>query len=308
MAGYPGHQGPKGDEGDCPEICESSVGPPGPPGLPGPAGSRGLVGKTGDKGLKGTQGESGELGPNGVPGPAGLRGDLGLPGDCNCVDGKDGPPGEKGDNGDKGREGDNGPPGQIGIQGITGIPGPIGPIGLPGPCTPNMKSAFAVGLTISYPPPNTPIVYKHIYYNIQGNYNSVLGIYTAPSAGTYVFSYHVSTNLRILKCGLFLNYVPVVKTTDKKLRGTASQSVLLHLVAGDRVWMQVKDLETNGMYVSAENNNIFSGYLLHPDTCEVPIVRSLNGTPTPRPSGGSDHYEWGIIPGNATVTPNPVSG
>uniref|UniRef100_A0A3P8VMU3 Collagen alpha-1(X) chain-like n=1 Tax=Cynoglossus semilaevis TaxID=244447 RepID=A0A3P8VMU3_CYNSE len=247
---------------------------------------------TGDNGDEGMAGYPGHQGPPGLPGPAGSRGLVGKTGDK----GLKGTQGESGELGPNGREGDNGPPGQIGIQGITGIPGPIGPI------------AFAVGLTISYPPPNTPIVYKHIYYNIQGNYNSVLGIYTAPSAGTYVFSYHVSTNLRILKCGLFLNYVPVVKTTDKKLRGTASQSVLLHLVAGDRVWMQVKDLETNGMYVSAENNNIFSGYLLHPDTCEVPIVRSLNGTPTPRPSGGSDHYEWGIIPGNATVTPNPVSG
>uniref|UniRef100_A0A8D3C517 C1q domain-containing protein n=1 Tax=Scophthalmus maximus TaxID=52904 RepID=A0A8D3C517_SCOMX len=270
LEGLPGDQGPKGDDGVCPETCESSLGPPGTAGLPGPAGPRGLPGTPGLLGPKGTKADVGDLGPPGAPGLVGEKGELGPQGECNCTDGEDGSPGQRGDKGDKGGQGQIGPEGQMGPQGDQGDPGSIGMMGPPGPCMTSIQSAFSAGLTSSYPPPNTPVVFSQILYNVQGNYDPTTGIYIAPINGTYVLSYHLTVHERVLKVGLFLNFIPVVKTTDPKMLGTTSHSIILHLARGDMVWLQVKDVVTNGMYAGAETKSTFSGFLLHPDTCDKP--------------------------------------
>nr|XP_046244164.1 inner ear-specific collagen isoform X2 [Scatophagus argus] len=289
LAGRPGEQGPKGDDGVCPDVCESSQGPPGPPGLPGPAGPRGLPGIQGLTGPKGIKGDLGDLGRPGVPGPVGNKGEPGPQGECNCTDGVDGVPGQKGDKGDKGEQGQMGLVGQTGSQGYKGEMGQMGMMGPPGPCMPSIQSAFAAGLTSSFPPPNAPVVFSHILYNIQGSYDSSSGIYTAPINGTYVFSYHLTVHERVLKVGLFHNFMPVVKTTDPKVLGTTSHSVILHLARGDRVWIQVKDLVTNGMYAGTDSSSTFSGFLLHPDTCDMPLLRAPM-QPMILPEDG---YTWG---------------
>ncbi|KAM7398760.1 hypothetical protein PAMP_018075 [Pampus punctatissimus] len=291
LEGRSGDRGPKGDDGVCPDACESSQGPPGTPGLPGPAGPRGLPGTQGLSGPKGLKGDMGDIGQPGAPGSEGVKGEPGPQGECNCTDGVDGSPGQRGDKGDKGDQGQTGPTGQSGVQGDKGDVGPMGMMGPPGPCMPSIQSAFAAGLTSSYPPPNTPVVFSHLFYNIQGSYDPSTGLYTAPINGTYVFSYHLTVHERVLKVGLFHNYVPVVKTTDPKVLGTTSHSVILHLARGDRVWIQVKDSITNGMYAGSEASSTFSGHLLHPDTCDMaslrapinPLIQDLNG------------YSWGNL-------------
>lgn len=167
--------------------------------------------------------------------------------------------------------------------------GDIGMRGLPGPCMPTIQSAFAAGLSSSYPPPNAPVVFSQVLYNVQGGYDPRTGIYTAPINGTYVFSYHLTVHERVLKVGLFQNFTPVVKTTDPKVLGTTSQSVVLHLARGDRVWVQVKDEVTNGMYAGPESSSTFSGFLLHPDTCDMPLLRR----PIPPMSPPEARYTWG---------------
>ncbi|XP_056229615.1 inner ear-specific collagen [Seriola aureovittata] len=292
MEGRPGFQGPKGDDGVCPQACESSQGPPGIPGLPGPAGLRGLPGTSGLSGPKGTKGDMGDLGHPGAPGSVGEKGEPGPQGECNCTDGVDGSSGQKGDKGDKGDQGQTGPAGQRGLQGGMGDPGPIGIMGPPGPCMPSIQSAFSAGLAASYPPPNTPVVFSSVLYNVQGSYDPTTGLYTAPINGTYVFSYHLTVHERVLKVGLFHNFVPVVKTTDPKVLGTTSHSVVLYLARGDRVWIQVKDSVTNGMYAGTEASSTFSGFLLHPDTCDMALVRAYMPQMT-LPEGG---YSWGDTP------------
>uniref|UniRef100_A0A4W6BYV3 C1q domain-containing protein n=1 Tax=Lates calcarifer TaxID=8187 RepID=A0A4W6BYV3_LATCA len=286
LEGRPGDQGPKGDDGVCPDACESSMGPPGTPGLPGPAGPRGLPGTSGMLGSKGSKGDAGDLGRPGVPGSVGEKGEQGPKGDCNCTDGVDGSPGQKGDKGDKGVQGEAGPAGQTGIQGDKGDMGPMGMMGAPGPCMPAIQSAFAAGLTSSYPEPNTPVVFSYVFYNVQGSYDPTTGIYTAPINGTYIFSYHLTVYERVLKVGLFHNFNPVVKTTEPKVLGTTSHSLILHLARGDRVWLQVKDVVTNGMYAGPEASSTFSGFLLHPDSCDLALLR----IPIP-PIYGT--YNWG---------------
>ncbi|KAG7479072.1 inner ear-specific collagen-like [Solea senegalensis] len=271
LKGYPGDQGPKGDDGVCPENCEPIVGPPGDPGLTGPAGPRGLPGPTGLRGPKGYMGEKGDLGQFGAPGHAGEKGELGPLGECNCIDGIDGFPGPKGPMGDKGVQGQEGPAGQMGLKGDEGDQGPTGIMGLPGLCKPMIQSAFSAWLTSSFPFPTAPVAFSSVFYNIQMHYNTTTGVYTAPTAGTYVFKYHLAIHERILKVGLFLNSIAVVKTTDNKLLGTSSHSVILHLEQGDRVWVQVKDLHTNGMYAGPEIKSTFSGFLLYQDECTFEV-------------------------------------
>ncbi|XP_068507463.1 adiponectin-like [Syngnathus scovelli] len=145
---------------------------------------------------------------------------------------------------------------------------------LPGPCMPSVQSAFAAQLASSYPRPRSPVAFATVLYNVQGSYDPRSGMYAAPVNGTYVFSYHLTVHRRVLKVGLFRNFVPVVKTTDADVLGTASHSVVLHLGRGDRVWIQVKDELSNGMYAGGEGASTFSGFLLYPDTCNLAFLFS----------------------------------
>ncbi|KAL2095861.1 hypothetical protein ACEWY4_008009 [Coilia grayii] len=300
VEGPVGPEGPKGVDGECPEFCESVQGPPGEPGLPGSPGPRGLAGVQGPAGLRGDKGDKGDMGVAGRPGAAGPKGEQGLDGDCNCVDGAQGEPGTQGPKGEKGNKGDQGVGGVMGAVGPKGEEGKMGMMGLPGPCTPAIQSAFSAALAFSFPRPNLPVPFTNILYNRQGNFNPTLGVYTAPVNGTYVFTYHLSVYDRVLKVGLFYNFMPVVKTTESAELGTASQTVVLHMDRGDLVWLQVKDSLTNGAYSSSETSSTFSGYLLQPDNCDVPFSRDFQ----PGPPRGE--YQWGdIFYPEAVTTPTP---
>ncbi|XP_019967090.2 complement C1q and tumor necrosis factor-related protein 9A-like [Paralichthys olivaceus] len=275
VIGPPGTQGPQGETGSCPATCQSDQGPQGPQGPPGTPGARGLPGVNGVAGPKGLMGYKGDLGKSGDPGLNGQKGDQGEQGICECTDGMtgtDGRPGEKGykgDKGDFGAQGEQGPMGSKGDQGINGINGP------PGPCSIAIQSAFSACINQSFPIPNWPIPFPHVLFNRFEHFNPLSGIYRAPYNGTYVFSFHLVVTFRTLKVGLFLNYQPVVKTTEATNQATASQSLVLHLTEGDRVWLQVKNNITNGIYTDSESSSTFSGYLLHPDSCQIPFGRGF---------------------------------
>uniref|UniRef100_A0A8C4HHZ5 C1q domain-containing protein n=1 Tax=Dicentrarchus labrax TaxID=13489 RepID=A0A8C4HHZ5_DICLA len=229
-------------------------GPPGLQGTPGPAGARGLPGVEGPMGPKGLKGDKGDLGRTGDPGLNGQKGDQGEQGVCECTDGADGNDGRPGENGAKGDKGDTGP---MGIQGPMGLKGNMGNMGLtgqPGPCTSAIQSAFSACINQSFPMENLPVPFQHIFTNKQGHFNPSSGIYTAPVNGTYVFSFHLAVADKTLKVGLFHNFYPVVKSTETTDHSTTSQTVVLHLKMGDRVWLQVKDGTTNGMYTDRESS------------------------------------------------------
>ncbi|KAM9349498.1 uncharacterized protein ABDE67_009220 [Symphorus nematophorus] len=273
IAGPAGARGPQGETGICPASCESVQGPPGPQGTPGPAGGRGLPGVKGSMGPKGSMGNKGDMGKPGEPGTKGQKGNQGEQGVCECTDGADGRDGRKGDMGDKGEKGDTGAPGAKGSMGLKGNMGSMGLMGMPGPCTPAIQSAFSVCINESYPKENSPVVFPHILINQQGHYNPQDGMYTAPVNGTYFFSLNLAVAQKPLKFGIFLNFYPVIKNTEITDRSTTSQNIILHLTMGDRLWIQVKDSLTNGMYTDSESSSTFSGYLVHPDSCDIPLVR-----------------------------------
>ncbi|KAG7254161.1 hypothetical protein CRUP_025728 [Coryphaenoides rupestris] len=305
MEGQPGETGAKGEEGVCPEACEAVEGPRGEPGLPGTTGPRGLLGPTGPGGFSGPKGDMGARGPAGPDGHPGPRGEAGPEGDCSCEDGAPGLRGEMGETGVSGHKGTAGPKGGAGEPGQKGDMGEMGVRGFPGPCMPAVQSSFSMSLSASFPPPNTPVAFSQLIHNLQGHYNALTGIYTAPVNGTYVFSYSLTVYSRVLKVGMFHNFLPLVKSTYPAQLGTISQQLVLHLAQGDGVWLQVKDQLTNGMFTSSETSSIFSGFLLHPDSCYMAELRH-SGIPTSTVKGD---YAWGVLPGPtappATTGPGP---
>ncbi|XP_017539084.1 collagen alpha-1(X) chain [Pygocentrus nattereri] len=266
--GPAGDPGPKGEDGQCPVNCESVQGPPGEPGLPGPAGPPGIPGLNGDPGARGLKGDAGVTGTPGIPGTPGQKGEQGLEGNCSCHDGAKGNTGPVGAKGEKGEVGVAGRQGVQGNTGPKGDQGDMGMMGMPGPCSPTIQSAFCAAMNTVLPPPNMPVAFTRVIYNLQQHYNPTTGIYMAPINGTYVFSYHLVASGRILKVGLFWNFQPVVKSTEVSDLGSTSQQVTLHLSEGDRVWLQVRDTSSNGLYTSSESSSTFSGYLLYPDSCD----------------------------------------
>ncbi|KAA0718991.1 Collagen alpha-1(X) chain [Triplophysa tibetana] len=266
LDGHPGHQGLTGERGECPAICYSMEGPLEVTGPPGIVGERGLPGVGGSSGLNGPKGELGNSGPPGVQGLNGQKGDEGEQGLCHCRDGVDGVNGTTGIRGENGSKGDDGRQGAVGVNGANGQKGDLGETGVPGPCSPVIQSAFFAALSSSYPVPDKPVPFTDVIYNKWFNFDALTGVYRAPVSGTYVMRYDLAVYNRTLKVGLFHNFSPLVKSL--------SQQVILHLTRGDEVWIQVMDANSNGMYVSSEYSSSFSGFLVYPDSCDIPMSRS----------------------------------
>ncbi|XP_039672037.1 otolin-1 [Perca fluviatilis] len=300
MDGPPGSQGPQGETGTCPATCQSVQGPPGLQGVPGPAGARGLPGVQGPMGLKGLTGDKGDMGKPGEPGKNGTKGDQGEKGVCMCKDGVNGTNGSPGVSGIKGDKGDTGAMGVQGPIGPKGNEGHMGIMGPPGPCSPAIQSAFSAAVNQSFPAPNWPIAFPVIITNQQGHFNSIMGIYMAPINGTYVFTYNLAVATKPLTVGLFVNFNPVVRNTEVYSRSSTSQTIVLNLKSFDRVWLQVKNDLTNGIYTDMESSSTFSGYLLHPDSCEMPFGRMF----VPEYHYKPGDFTW-EDPSNKTTTAPP---
>lgn len=286
--GPAGALGPEGETGECPASCGPVLGPPGPRGVSGPAGARGLPGVQGLLGSKGLKGERGDVGGPGSPGLTGLKGGRGHQGGCECTDAEDGTDGTAGGAGDQGADGNpgnQGPEGSMGVKGTKGEPGVRGP---PGPCSPVFQSAFSACINQSFPVHNLPVPFPRVLSNQQGHFDPVRGVYTAPVNGTYVFSFHLAVHARALKVGLFRNFYPYVRVTEGTDGSTSSQRTTLRLSGGDRVWLQVKDASTNGLYTDGERSSTFSGFLLQPEACS----QTRGGPPVPGGTPPEEGYSW----------------
>ncbi|XP_043118047.1 complement C1q and tumor necrosis factor-related protein 9A-like [Puntigrus tetrazona] len=303
LKGLKGEQGPKGDKGDrgldgnqgqqglpgetgqCPVICYSIKGSQGELGHPGMAGGRGVTGLRGSHGSKGQKGDLGDDGPQGAPGLNGQKGDQGERGECHCSDGRDGANGIIGISGLKGSNGETGHQGAIGLNGEKGQKGDLGVMGAPGPCSSAIQSIFLAALSSKYPQPDLPVPFTDVFSNRGFNFDSIRGVYRAPLSGTYVISYNLVGFNKLLKVGLFHNFRPVIKNTGPVVLAI-SQQVVLHLIMGDEVWLQVKDVDSNGMYFNSESSSTFSGFLLYPDSCDMPTSGDFQ-----YPISGT--YSWG---------------
>ncbi|KAK2822866.1 hypothetical protein Q5P01_022931 [Channa striata] len=249
-----------------------------------------------------------------MPGSSGIRGLTGFKGNPGFT----GPAGMKGQKGDLGEKGQQGPFGFNGTKGERGFKvlntedlfffhSLLFEYTGGGDMSAHRQtmSAFTAFIQQPYPLENQPIPFLNVISNQQGHYNPLLGIYTAPVNGTYVFSFHLAVANRVLKVGLFRNLFPIVRTTEANNQATASQTVVLHLTMGDQVWLQVKNGVTNGIYTDSESSSTFSGYLLYPDSCELALGRDFVVPPMYQ----MEDFSWDG-PVSTTMAPheqNPVS-
>ncbi|XP_033842200.1 complement C1q and tumor necrosis factor-related protein 9A [Periophthalmus magnuspinnatus] len=294
MPGRDGREGLTGEKGD-----KGETGPIGSPGIGGQNGDKGDTGAIGPVGPKGKRGDNGErgppgkMGPQGVQGPIGLKGDqgeIGLPGPKGPT-GAPGPPGPEGPKGDVGLRGDRGiqgplgPPGRLGPKGEIGVPGHKGSIGYrgergsrgdkgekgeKGEAFAIFKSAFSVGLTAQtkLPAANAPIRFDKIIYNVQNHYDVQTGRFTCSVRGAYYFTYHITVFSRNVKVALVKNGAKIIHTMDnyQSSEDQAAGGAVLHLEAGDKVWLQVAGGELfNGLFADEDDDTTFSGFLIFAD-------------------------------------------
>uniref|UniRef100_A0A8C5IJ47 Otolin 1 n=1 Tax=Junco hyemalis TaxID=40217 RepID=A0A8C5IJ47_JUNHY len=215
---------------NCCDCCPPAAGPRGWPGPPGPAG-----GSYGFPGLKGQKGAKGDTCDNGTKGDKGDRGDPGEPG------------GDKGDVGPAGMAGPGGPKGEA------------------------PRSAFSAGLSRPFPPPNVPIRFDRVWFDERHDYDPATGKFNCSVPGAYVFSYHVTVRGRPARLSLVAGSRRVAKARDTLYGQDIDQAsflTILKLRVGDQVWLEVGK-DWNGLYAGAEDDSVFTGFLLYPDGFEV---------------------------------------
>ncbi|NWR86001.1 OTOL1 protein, partial [Furnarius figulus] len=284
--GSPGLKGQKGSKGDtCENGTKGAKGDRGDPGDPGAVGEQGDKGEKGDTGEKGYCGEPGGRGAKGDRGEGGSKGEKGSKGDTGAegVRGGDGKQGEKGEQGTKGEKGDLGPAGMMGPTGPKGVAGSKGGRGAPGKkgsrgakgargdTTKPLRSAFSAGLSKPFPPPNVPIRFDRVLYNEQQDYSPSTGKFNCSVPGAYVFAFHLTVRGRPARVSLVARSRRVAKARET-IHGQeidqASFLTILKLGVGDQVWLEVAR-DWNGVYAGAEDDSVFTGFLLYPDVAEV---------------------------------------
>ncbi|XP_059199780.1 complement C1q-like protein 2 [Centropristis striata] len=118
---------------------------------------------------------------------------------------------------------------------------------------------------------NMPIPYDVITLNHGNAYNPVLGLFTAPCAGLYSFSFSVYSKLSLTggrmyyKVQLMRNGEVVTSIWEdnrEDSEDSSSQTVLLSLQQGGQVYVEL--LSGRQLCGNIEGLNTFSGSLIHP--------------------------------------------
>ncbi|KAJ7402553.1 Otolin-1 [Pitangus sulphuratus] len=196
--------------------------------------------------------------------------------------------------------GPTGPKGVAGSKGGRGAPGKKGSRGAKGArgdATKAPRSAFSAGLSKPFPPPNVPIRFDRVLYNEQRDYNPSTGKFNCTVPGTYVFAFHLTVRGRPARVGLVARTRRVAKARDT-VHGQeidqASFLTILKLSAGDQVWLEVAR-DWNGVYAGAEDDSVFTGFLLYPDALEA--LRDIDICNISRlEQGGGNTQLGGLIP------------
>uniref|UniRef100_A0A8B9R7I3 Complement C1q like 1 n=1 Tax=Anas platyrhynchos TaxID=8839 RepID=A0A8B9R7I3_ANAPL len=212
--------------------------------------------------------------PYGTAGPLGERGPLPPP--STLVQGPQGKPGRPGKPGPPGPPGEPGPPGAAGPPGARGEAGRPGPPGLPGPGATGAVStatystvprvAFYAGL--KNPHEGYEILkFDDVVTNLGNSYDAASGKFTCAIPGTYFFTYHVlmrggdGTSMWADLCKNGQVRASAIAQDADQNYDYASNSVILHLDAGDEVFIKLDGGKAHG-----GNNNkysTFSGFIIY---------------------------------------------
>lgn len=180
--------------------------------------------------------------------------------------------------GDKGDRGLLGTPGKLGREGPRGERGPQGTkgakgqVGSPGSPCQTRFSAFSVGRKTALHSSEgfQPLLFDTVFVNPDGHFDLAAGRFVAPLRGLYFFSLNVhSWNFKETYVHVVHNEEAAVilyaQPSDRSIM--QSQSVMLALAPGDRVWVRLfKRERENAVYSDDVDTYItFSGHLIKPE-------------------------------------------
>ena len=111
------------------------------------------------------------------------------------------------------------------------------------------------------------LVFPHIITNVGGGYNGNTGVFTAPRDGVYVFFCKITSHVNSSDMYFEFTLNGSAKTRNLVLGRsanpyrTSSNSIVLQLAHGDRVWIKMFQGDKQFGY-GAGGDQTFSGYLL----------------------------------------------
>ncbi|KAM7137526.1 C1q-related factor [Macrochelys suwanniensis] len=190
-----------------------------------------------------------------------------------------GPQGKAGRPGKPGPPGEPGPPGAVGPPGEKGEPGKPGPPGPPGPAggsgafsTATYSTAPRVAFYAGLKNPHEGyeiLKFDDVVTNLGNSYEAATGKFTCSVPGTYFFAYHVlmrggdGTSMWADLCKNGQVRASAIAQDADQNYDYASNSVILHLDAGDEVFIKLDGGKAHG-----GNNNkysTFSGFIIYSD-------------------------------------------
>ncbi|KAM6961957.1 caprin-2 isoform 2-T2 [Tautogolabrus adspersus] len=137
------------------------------------------------------------------------------------------------------------------------------------PLSQPLRVAFTASRTANFAPGNLdqPIVFDQLHSNLGEMYDTLIGRFTCPANGTYVFIFHI---LKLaINVPLYINLmcneevmVSAYANDGAPDHETASNHAILPLFQGDQVWLR---LHRGAIYGSTWKYSTFSGFLLYQD-------------------------------------------
>ncbi|CAG5958198.1 complement C1q tumor necrosis factor-related protein 4 isoform 1-T3 [Menidia menidia] len=145
----------------------------------------------------------------------------------------------------------------------------------PGDQTEQPRSAFSVARTSTLIGQSSrhhekpPLTFDVEYVNIGGHFNKTSGLFTCQFPGAYFFAFTVGKHPRKavsvkLMTGNGEVQAMVFDEDTSKRREMQSQSLLLLLRRGDRVWLYSQQDERYAVYSNQGRYTTFSGFLVYP--------------------------------------------
>nr|XP_056719305.1 C1q-related factor [Euleptes europaea] len=184
-----------------------------------------------------------------------------------------GPPGKAGKAGPPGPPGPAGPPGERGASGLPGPPGPGGPalgVGAVSAATYSTVPRVAFYAGLKNPHEGYEVLkFDDVVTNLGNGYEAASGRFTCTIPGTYFFTYHVlmrggdGTSMWADLCKNGQVRASAIAQDADQNYDYASNSVILHLDAGDEVFIKLDGGKAHG-----GNNNkysTFSGFIIYSD-------------------------------------------
>uniref|UniRef100_H3B295 Complement C1q like 1 n=1 Tax=Latimeria chalumnae TaxID=7897 RepID=H3B295_LATCH len=186
--------------------------------------------------------------------------------------GRPGKPGPPGPPGEPGPPGPMGPPGEKGEPGRPGLPGPPGPGGNGAISTATYSTVPRVAFYAGLKNPHEGyeiLKFDDVVTNLGNNYDASTGKFTCNIPGTYFFIYHVlmrggdGTSMWADLCKNGQVRASAIAQDADQNYDYASNSVILHLDAGDEVFIKLDGGKAHGG--NSNKYSTFSGFIIYAD-------------------------------------------